>query len=987
MHKGFQSILLLLMLTVNARAVTVAVLNRTAWPRSAGSEGIIKTLKAEKQYTLKVIDKISKKNLKDVDVVIISHAYDLANKDILRAFVKSGGGAMLTHDAAGSGRGAIGTSSFPEIAKTSHKGNGYLSPNPLIVPIKQHPITKGINPKGFKHTYWDHAILKPVDDRCVLMEDTAFKDGFMKHRFRGTQLRWNAYFGGNAVLIAAKFGKGRVVLCGLHLGQNRKHQTAVLKGDELRLLNNSIDWLAGKTPLDLPEKIIPTKNSKYSSHLTQNLPAYLPNAITVIDKGKSGNNIKITISDKDELAKISTKEFEIVVAVEKKSNQPTIQSLKVRDFYWHRTWDGLERNSLTAPILRLSKSLWPFQKPFPSIYHERGKPLPAIKGKEISVDDFVTLKVGRGTITVSADGTITLDGFCKEGRIATEAIDGYLKASKFIEETVSYDQPTITGDWIWLIKRGSFAIGGKFTIADKMGETGLSTGMERKVYLNSNKLIIVTDIDKLNQLTNKNINKKTNKKSAEKEKAFKVFTVRPRFVQLRRLLKMRGSDEFFPILPEPIELYKDEFPHNPKVVSWRITEADNFLISFDNASGFQKQIANNDFAKANKTFDPYNEDKYVWRRFFIKYTGGKFPVTTQAKLIGSDKSGKIVIVVPLKLAVYVSLPIGIFTYSAQWTCQKDKTPPSQWPKLMRDIALRKLDYIIHDVTTSDGGETADKIMLRANRYGFRLLAAMLQPSLTMLKKNKKIDIARLQNIYSNIIQQYGKNINIIGWYLSDELATGKPGEKVFKQSYANANLLYDICKQLDTKRLAINLISRSSTPHEVAAKYIKTDVFCWDPYGVGAESAYNEAELINRLWRAVKNKPAWITLRCCGPNFYDCLDLWLDIRRRSLAAYRGNVDGMNYFMYAHWMKNLERYSYYAVFPGSKGPIGTPRWQALGQIAKDITLLTTAEYLLRNYTGHDKSLLNERYKQAEKLAQDGNFYNMRQILYPIIDKIK
>ena len=128
-------------------------------------------------------------------------------------------------------------------------------------------------------------------------------------------------------------------------------------------------------------------------------------------------------------------------------------------------------------------------------------------------------------------------------------------------------------------------------------------------------------------------------------------------------------------------------------------------------------------------------------------------------------------------------------------------------------------------------------------------------------------------------------------------------------------------------------------------------------------------------------------MRSCGPKFYDCLDLWLDIRRRSLASFRGNVDGINYFTYSGWASDIERHAWYAVIPGTKGPIATPRWQAMGQIVGDVELLTTAEYVIDRHGGPEKDLLVQQLDKAKLAGQEGNFYTMRTLLEAIIRKAR
>ena len=87
-------------LTVSADAVLVAILDHET---SHGSKGIIQSLREDDAYQVKVISEITSENLQNVAVLIISHQYNLDCSVVVREFVRSGGGVLLTHDAAGSG--------------------------------------------------------------------------------------------------------------------------------------------------------------------------------------------------------------------------------------------------------------------------------------------------------------------------------------------------------------------------------------------------------------------------------------------------------------------------------------------------------------------------------------------------------------------------------------------------------------------------------------------------------------------------------------------------------------------------------------------------------------------------------------------------------------------------------------------------------------------------------------------------------------------
>ena len=90
------------------------------------------------------------------------------------------------------------------------------------------------------------------------------------------------------------------------------------------------------------------------------------------------------------------------------------------------------------------------------------------------------------------------------------------------------------------------------------------------------------------------------------------------------------------------------------------------------------------------------------------------------------------------------------------------------------------------------------------------------------------------------------------------------------------------------------------------------------------------------------------------------------------------------FMYNNWATDMEVSPWYAVIPGTKGPIATPRWQALHQVIRDIDRLTTAEYLVDRHGGTEQKLLAQHLDEAKMAGQEGNFYTMRTLLDEIIN---
>lgn len=308
--------------------------------------------------------------------------------------------------------------------------------------------------------------------------------------------------------------------------------------------------------------------------------------------------------------------------------------------------------------------------------------------------------------------------------------------------------------------------------------------------------------------------------------------------------------------------------------------------------------------------------------------------------------------------------------------------------MMRDIAFNNMDFVIHNLPKYY--DTSELMNQRLKRYGLWWIPDLqhLWHYPPLVRDDFFIsDVDELQRRYKKVADKHKSDRNILAWHLSEEVFQGKPGEKKY-ESYNLVKTLYDNWKKVgDADRPIINLVSTYFSPYEHVMKGASTDIFVWDPYHSLAWRARDAAQKVDKGWRKAKDKPAWITLRSCGPNFCDTMDLWLDIRRRSLAAYQANVDGLNYFMYAHWLDNMEKFTYYAVIPGPKGPVATPRWQAIGEVTKDIQLLTTAEHLLETYEASDKAALLEEYKQAMQDGFDGNFFKMRTRLRRIIDSVQ
>ncbi len=717
------------------------------------------------------------------------------------------------------------------------------------------------------------------------------------------------------------------------------------------------------------------------------------NEVTLSTKACGDAPVSVRVSPDGRLAEISTDAFRIITAVE--AGKPSIQSIQVQDRGWHHTWDGIERANLSAPLARIAESLRPFEgRPY-RIYHERGLDLPraGTTAKTVAFPVCAELQVGTGRLTVYHTGQIVTESFEGPTRLATWLFDGYAHDGTFTLESASYDFPSTEKGWVWAVKNDRYALGGTLEFTGRMGETGLAPGLEREAVFGGGLIAIATGTDDLARLQGPMVSvtvQATEMKESGSQPAKPVAPLRlqAKAVSLRKLWKMRGTNDFHPVLPQPVEICRDELESAPGVTVWKIEGNEELLLTSAPGEKTARTIPDTALEAAEKVLDPFGEDVgHVWRRVFLAWEGDRLSLEPQEVVLrGLDDAGKCVLEVPVMVRTLVTVPMGIFTYSSQWLDRKELTPPEQWPKLMRDIALAELDYIIHVGVLGDEQENPPNIENRLKRYGLWWLADIGRPGHKYsTSKRTPEDAAALEKAYEEVIGVFGAEPNVLGWLLSEELPSGEVENGVVPQGYKDAALFYELAGKFDAERPRINLISVYFTPYETATEHIKSDLFSWDPYGIGTKHALAATEKVRTQWQEVRNLPSWITLRCCGPIFSDCFDHWLDIRRRSLAAYKGGVDGINYFMYSHWLKNMEQFTYYAVFPGSQGPIASLRRHVLSEISEDVALLSTAEYLLQT-SGVATEAQKTAFLEALDLGVAGNFHAMRAQLNTLIAEL-
>ncbi len=679
-------------------------------------------------------------------------------------------------------------------------------------------------------------------------------------------------------------------------------------------------------------------------------------------------------------AVVQTESLRLAFAVE--GDTPTLQSLRAMETDWQWTWKGLERNTWTAPLLRLSPRQWPFKGYFPHFDHEIATDEPTADQPAGEFPFRVTLRVGSGTATVYASGRVELKGFFNEGMIAVDGFDFYKTEAGSIRETSSYDVPAIKEGWIWCVKEQAYALGGDLEVLPQIGESGMSPGLERLIKLRGDSLVLADSSDFAKS-------KPLEASGMVAIQGFAPLKVIPKAnsseglpIKLERTAVWKNFFEFRPrtfikpCVPLPIELYADEIDKDDlaKVANWTISSpSKRWGIAWLPGTEASKELRDQDFAAANKELDPFDEDGSaaedgeIARRFFLTCSGDPSSFREEGELAGKDAKGNPIVTVRLQLRSLVTVPIGVFTYFPTWEEWEKRIPRSVWPRMIRDVALGNMTYLIHsttDIKAINETEKPEGIEQRLLRYGLAW-AANLQ----------YVDVGEVKAQFD----KFGKKPNIIAWYLTDETAHGKPGEKQFEESYAITNAKYDTIKELDPDRLAFNLIYPGFTPMDVAFEHLKTDIFSWDTYGFGTETIFNEAKVVETGWRIPKQKPSWITLQSVGTNYYDAVDQWFQYRNRSLAAIMAGLDGINYYEYVCWeSKDLDN-GWYVAMPGEKGPIATYRWFAITRASREIDEVVDLQFRTSQLPEPRRAEIEKKLDRALKTGVAGRHYQMNSML--------
>jgi len=186
-----------------------------------GSEGILGALADAAGIEARAVHRLGREFLAPCDVVVFAQlragpgALTGEQIEVMREFVRTGGGVLATHDAVGV-RGYEPL--FPEVAA----GDERVRETEVTVAL-DHPIAEGMGEwVTFADSYYDHIPLLVGVAGTVVASDS----------------------GGRAVVVAGEAGDGRYVAWGMATGLSPRDAEVKPSGGELQLLINTLRWLA-----------------------------------------------------------------------------------------------------------------------------------------------------------------------------------------------------------------------------------------------------------------------------------------------------------------------------------------------------------------------------------------------------------------------------------------------------------------------------------------------------------------------------------------------------------------------------------------------------------------------------------------------------------------------------------------------------------------------------------------------------------------------
>jgi uncharacterized membrane protein len=229
-----------------------------------GSKAIIETLTGKPDLKIEKLKSLKYSAIKHCDAVIVPNIGhpDLPlnlNKDwiqSIRRYVSNGGGAMLCHHAVGWEK--LGGTAFPELGKIAK----YVEIQEMKT-VSAHPVITGESiAKKYARFVKDPAFADEYTASFMKKGD-AFRSSFIDYMAiqpeKGTEVIVRSAYnpnkkqGNDAVVVAGKYGKGKVILCGISIGckvfknkQNRWEEESYITPGEKKIICNAAYWLSEK---------------------------------------------------------------------------------------------------------------------------------------------------------------------------------------------------------------------------------------------------------------------------------------------------------------------------------------------------------------------------------------------------------------------------------------------------------------------------------------------------------------------------------------------------------------------------------------------------------------------------------------------------------------------------------------------------------------------------------------------------------------------
>ncbi len=200
-----------------------------------GGPGIQEMLAAQPGITADIISDLSLHTLVKYDTLVLPNVHNLgqaqndkllaANPDVawladgramVSAYVRMGGGLVLTHQS--NGQGAFTTPLTPRIATVTDRTFDIKATE-----FVDHPVTLGLQP--FESSFEDSRILRPGPLGHVIMKNES----------------------GHALAVVGNLGDGRVIGIGMCPGIDQDTKPVVPSGGEAQLVTNAVKWAAATT--------------------------------------------------------------------------------------------------------------------------------------------------------------------------------------------------------------------------------------------------------------------------------------------------------------------------------------------------------------------------------------------------------------------------------------------------------------------------------------------------------------------------------------------------------------------------------------------------------------------------------------------------------------------------------------------------------------------------------------------------------------------